>query len=157
MKSNSRWEVSSVLKNNCKVNDITEVPSTPQTFKALWLKGTSAIVGDLMASDLKENALSKNGSIKVRSFPRSTPVMLLYLIRTIRSHMPENHLTQRMKHPNIIFRDRPIYKVPCKRCKSLQFHRGIQHIYRSVFHISNYSSMSFRKENNCSLCNAIRS
>ena len=98
-----RWEISSVLKKNCKVNDITEVPSTPQNFKALWPKGTSAIVGDSMVSDLKENLLSKNGSIKVRSFPRSTAVMLLYLIRTIRSHMPENHLKQGMKHPNIIF------------------------------------------------------
>ena len=68
MKSMARWEIPSILKKNCKGNEITEVPSTSQNSKALWQKGTSAIAGDSMVSDLKENLLSKNGSIKVRSF-----------------------------------------------------------------------------------------
>ena len=81
-------------------------------------------------------------------------VMLLCLTRNVHPHMPENHRKQTMKHPHIIFQGR-IYKVLCKWCKSLQFHRWIQHIYGLVFHIGNYSSMGIRKENSHSWYNGI--
>ena len=49
-----------------------ELPSTPQNFKTFWPKGTCAVIGGSMMSGLKENFLSKNGSIKERPFPEST-------------------------------------------------------------------------------------
>ena len=49
-----------------------EVLSTPQNSRALCTKRTCAIVGDSMISSMKENLLSSNTSIKVRSFPGST-------------------------------------------------------------------------------------
>ena len=45
------------------------VPSTPQNSKALWSKGTWAIVRDSMKSGWKGNLLSKNGSRKGKVFP----------------------------------------------------------------------------------------
>ena len=84
-------------------------------------------------------------------------VMLLCLIRSIHSPMRENHQKQTMKHPNIIFQRQTNMQVPCKWCKSLQFHRWIQHVYWLVFHIGNYSSMGIRKDNNNNWYNAIRS
>ena len=49
-----------------------------------------------------------------------------------------------------------IYQVPCKWCKSLQFHRRIQHIYGSVFHIGNYSSMGRALEKKMTIVGTMR-
>ena len=54
---------------NWKDAKVTKKMEVPTNF---YLKGTCATVGDSIISGLKENILSKNGSIKVRSFPLST-------------------------------------------------------------------------------------
>ena len=65
-----------------KVSKIIEVPSTPQNSESFWPKETCAIVGDSIPG-LKENLLSKNGSIKARFFPGSAVDNMLFNVMPV--------------------------------------------------------------------------
>lgn len=58
------------------------MPSTPQNSESFWPQEACAIVGDSI-SGLKENLLSKNGSIKARFFPGSTVDNMLFNVMPV--------------------------------------------------------------------------
>ena len=72
MKNMLHYKIPRFLRKNWlrpKVTKIMEVPSTPQTSKVFWSKGTCLIVGDSIISGLKENLLSKKWFNKGKIFP----------------------------------------------------------------------------------------